>query len=392
MSEKKESNENEQSGGHTESNSQNSTTDPAELGEKIIKDAIVNCIDPVTNCDLVSLGMIDSVDVQMGEAQVAILLPCSIDAYSNTKELEQLISSSLADTGMVSQVKFKYASMTESEKDDYILHLETTYKGKSQLKDSTRVIAISSGKGGVGKSSVTTNLAISISKLGYRVGLLDADVYGFSIPNMLGPEAEPIVIGNSVVPARAHKINFVSAGLFADDDQPIIWRGPMLHKALEQFLANVMWCEPDFLVLDMPPGTGDVALSIASLIPDAEFYVVTTPQKSAESVAQRSAIAARQLKLPLRGVIENMSYFEGDNNKRYELFGRGGGQQLADHLSVKLLGQIPLVPDLRAGSDNGIPIVISDPNSNASKEFEKIADEIVKLGPAKKRLQALKVR
>ncbi len=374
------------------SQSESDIKDPAKLAESLIKEAITKCIDPVTNCDLVSLGMVDTVDVHMGVAEVEILVPCQVEAYSNTKELEQIITTSLIDTGMVGQVKFKYSPMTEAEKDDFILQLETAYRGKNQLKDSTRIIAISSGKGGVGKSSVSTNIAIALSLMGYRVGLLDADVYGFSIPNMLGPGAEPIVVGNSVIPARAHKINFVSAGLFADDDQPIIWRGPMLHKALEQFLANVMWCEPDFLVVDMPPGTGDVALSIASLIPDAEFYVVTTPQKSAESVAQRSAIAARQLKLPLRGVIENMSFFEGDDGKKYELFGAGGGRQLADHLGVKLLGQIPLIPDLRTGSDIGTPITISNPSSAASTEFGKIADAIVQLGPAKKRLQALKVR
>ena len=360
--------------------------------EQIIKDAMLNCIDPLTGCNLVSLGIIESVDIHMGMAKVAIILPCQPEIYSNTSQLEEAVVGQLKSTGIVNKVTFSYSTMTESEKDAYVLHLETTYQSKNQLKDSTRIIAVSSGKGGVGKSSVSVNLAIGLSQLKYRVGLLDADVYGFSVPNMLGPNSEPVIIGNSVIPARSYNVNFVSAGLFANDDQPIIWRGPMLHKALEQFLSNVMWCEPDFLVVDMPPGTGDVALSIASLIPDAEFYVVTTPQKSAESVAQRSALAAKQLKLPVRGIIENMSYFKGDDNKIYELFGSGGGKQLADNLNVKLLGQIPLEVDLRSGSDSGTPILISHPESSASMAIKQIVESIVKLGPAKKRLGALKIK
>ena len=194
---------------------------------------------------------------------------------------------------------------------------------------STRVIGVSSGKGGVGKSSVTVNLAISLAKAGYDVGILDADVYGFSIPAMLGIDADPAVRDEKMLPPVAYGVRCMSIGFFIDDDQPVMWRGPMLHKALEQFLVDVDWGDPDFLLVDMPPGTGDVALSMAQYLPASEVYVVTTPQPAARRVAQRTAYMAKKINLPLRGVIENMSWFTGDDGKRYELFGSGGGRQLA---------------------------------------------------------------
>ena len=250
----------------------------------------------------------------------------------------------------------------------------------------TRVLAITSGKGGVGKSSTTTNLAIALAARGLHVGLLDADVYGFSIPKMLGIEQMPTVIDGMVIPPVAHGVSAMSIGFMVDEDQAVIWRGPMLHKALEQFLTDVYWGEPDFLLVDMPPGTGDIALSMADYLPRAEVFVVTTPQPAAQRVAQRSALMARNPKINMvvKGVIENMSWFSGDDGKRYEIFGAGGGAELAASLKVPLIGSIPLVPALRAGMDTGHPIMATDPDSEAGRCYAAIAEKIVtELGPTR---------
>ena len=261
-----------------------------------------------------------------------------------------------------------------------------------QPGSKTRVVGISSGKGGVGKSSVTVNLAIALAKAGRRVGILDADVYGFSVPKMIGADHEPVVIGDTVVPASCHGVRVLSMGFFVPDDTPVIWRGPMLHKAIEQFLGDAYWGEPDVLLVDMPPGTGDVTLSLAQYMTRAEVLVVTTPQAAAQRVAQRSAFAARKLKLSVRGVIENMSWFRGDDGTRYELFGRGGGQALADDLGVPLLGQVPLVPALREGGDEGVPVALRDPEGEAAAAFDALAAALAAMGPARVYRRELSVR
>lgn len=256
----------------------------------------------------------------------------------------------------------------------------------------TRVLGISSGKGGVGKSSVSVNLAVALSRLGRDVAILDADVYGFSVPRMLGVDRSPMVVGQLIVPPVAHGVRCLSTGFFVDDDTPVIWRGPMLHKALEQFLVDAYWGEPDVLVVDMPPGTGDVALSMSQYLPKAEVFVVTTPQAAAQRVAQRSAYMARKLKLPVRGVIENMSWFTGDDGRRYEIFGAGGGESLAGALGVPLVGKVPLVPALRVGGDEGVPVTVSDPGGEASRAFEELAHQVDAMGPARVYRQELTVR
>jgi ATP-binding protein involved in chromosome partitioning len=250
-------------------------------------------------------------------------------------------------------------------------------------ESKTRVIGVSSGKGGVGKSTVTVNLAVALAQAGHHVGLLDADVYGFSVPKMLGADHDPVILGDIVVPTSAHGVRCLSMGYFVPDDQPVIWRGPMLHKAVQQFLTDAYWGEPDFVLVDMPPGTGDVALTLAEVMPRAEIVVVTTPQPAAQRVAQRSAFAARRLKLSVRGVIENMSWFTGDDGTRYELFGAGGGTTLARDLGVPLLGQVPLVNAVRLGGDEGRPVVAVDPESETAQAFRDIADKLAALGPAR---------
>jgi ATP-binding protein involved in chromosome partitioning len=261
-----------------------------------------------------------------------------------------------------------------------------------QQDASTRVIGVSSGKGGVGKSTVTVNLAVALAKAGYSVGLLDADVYGFSVPKMLGTDHDPIILGDVVIPTSAHGVKCLSMGYFVPDDQPVIWRGPMLHKAIQQFLSDAFWGQPDFVLIDMPPGTGDVALTLAEVMPKAEIIVVTTPQPAAQRVAQRSAFAARRLKLSVRGVVENMSWFTGDDDKRYEIFGAGGGETLASDLGVPLLGKVPLVTTVRQGADEGRPIVSEDPDCETSQAFIAIADRLASLGPARVYRKELSLR
>jgi ATP-binding protein involved in chromosome partitioning len=259
-------------------------------------------------------------------------------------------------------------------------------------RSKTRILGISSGKGGVGKSSVTVNLAVALARMGHDVGILDADVYGFSVPKMLGVTTDPLIIGDLVVPPTANGVRCLSMGYFVPDDTPVIWRGPMLHKALEQFLVDAYWGEPDFLLIDMPPGTGDVTLSLGQYLTKTEVFVVTTPQPAAGRVAQRSAYAARKLKLAVRGVIENMSWFTGDDGKRYELFGSGGGRQLADELGVPLLAQVPLVNALRAGGDEGMPVVVAEPDSEIAAVFDALAASMVEMGPARVYRQELTLR
>ena len=259
-------------------------------------------------------------------------------------------------------------------------------------RSRTRIIGVSSGKGGVGKSSVTVNLAVALARAGHDVGILDADVYGFSVPQMLGVDEQPTVSDLKMVPPDAHGVRCISMGFFLEEQQPVVWRGPMLHKALEQFLVDVDWGDPEFLVVDMPPGTGDVALSMAQYLPTSEMYVVTTPQPAARRVAQRSAYMARKLNLPMRGVIENMSWWSGPDGGRQYLFGEGGGQQLAEELGVPLLAQIPLDPALREGGDAGQPIVESAPDSEVGTAFTELAQAIVSRGRARVFRSELTVR
>jgi ATP-binding protein involved in chromosome partitioning len=259
----------------------------------------------------------------------------------------------------------------------------------------TRVLLIASGKGGVGKSSVTVNLAISLARRGRRVAVVDADVWGFSIPAMLGIDTPPSVLDNAmIIPPEAHGVSLASIGFFVREDQPVVWRGPMLHKALEQFLTDFYWGDPDFLVVDLPPGTGDISLSLAGFLPRSEAYVVTTPQPAAQRVAQRAGLMFQspQVKIPVRGVIENMSWFTGDDGTRYELFGAGGGDALAERLGVPLVGRVPLVPALREGGDVGRPITVSEPDGEAAVAFADMARRIdEELAPTRRRHRELKI-
>jgi ATP-binding protein involved in chromosome partitioning len=250
---------------------------------------------------------------------------------------------------------------------------------------------IASGKGGVGKSSVTANLAIALADRGRSVAIVDADVWGFSIPRMLGIDRAPTVIDDMIIPPEVHGVRCISMGFFAQEDQPVIWRGPMLHKALEQFLTDVYWDDPEYLLVDLPPGTGDISLSLAQFLPRAEGYVVTTPNAAAQTVAQRSAFMFEKVNINVKGVIENMAWFIGDDGTRYELFGAGGGAELARRLGVELICQVPMSIPLREGSDTGRPIVAVDPGAEASLAFIEMAEWVETHAPTKRSHPELKI-
>ncbi len=255
----------------------------------------------------------------------------------------------------------------------------------------TRVFSIASGKGGVGKSSLTANTAVALARRGHDVAVLDADVWGFSIPRMLGVSEPPAVVGGLMVPPSAHGVRVISMDFFVAPDQAVVWRGPMLHKALEQFLDEVFWDEPEFLLLDLPPGTGDVPISLSQFVPGAMTVVVTTPQVTAQRVARRAALMVEKVEQELAGVVENMSWFTGDDGRRYEIFGSGGGQALADELGVPLLGRVPLVPAVREGADRGDPAVVAAPDSEAAAAFDEIAARLSDARPRVRRRPELRV-
>jgi ATP-binding protein involved in chromosome partitioning len=390
------------------------------IDESQVAAAVAHVVDPELRRPLGELGMVGTVRTKRKKATVELALP--VANYPQVDQLESRVRAAVAALGGVDEVIVDTVVMDEEPRarlrmllrgdavDGGVMHAADTgddghghghdhghgdghggalghEEGRPnkfmEPRSKTRILGISSGKGGVGKSSVTVNLAVALSRAGYDVGILDADVYGFSVPKMLGVHTDPLIIGDLVVPPTANGVRCLSMGFFVADDTPVIWRGPMLHKALEQFLVDAYWGEPDFLLIDMPPGTGDVTLSLGQYLTKTEVFVVTTPQPAAQRVAQRSAYAARKLKLAVRGVIENMSWFTGDDGTRYELFGSGGGKQLSEDLGVPLLAKVPLVPALREGADEGVPIVVSDPDGEAAAEFIRLAATIASLGPAR---------
>ena len=355
--------------------------------------------DPELDLSIVELGMVKGVDIDGEEVGVQVAL--TVAGCPLRAEITDRVTAALLPLEGIDRVKVDMTVMTDEERASVRQRLEHERGGGGQVsgqrlgheegrvnpfmrpESRTRVLGISSGKGGVGKSSVTVNLAVALARRGHDVAVLDADVYGFSIPAMLGISQDPVVIDEMVVPPQAHGIKVISIGFFVGEDQPVMWRGPMLHKALEQFLVDVYWGEPHYLLVDMPPGTGDVALSMAQYLPRSEMMVVTTPQPAAQRVAQRTGLMARKVNLPLRGVIENMSWFTGDDGTRYEIFGRGGGAQLAEALGVPLLGQVPLVPALREGGDVGLPVTVADPEGEASRAFASLAAVVESMGPSR---------
>jgi ATP-binding protein involved in chromosome partitioning len=359
-------------------------------------DAVIELLRPVQDPELhrsiVDLGMVRDVNIgRKGDVSLTVVLTVAGCPLRN--EIQNRVNTAITAHPEVSSVKLEFGVMNDAERENVrkMLHRDAAAtagssqahghaEGRaipfSQPGSKTRPLLISSGKGGVGKSSVTTNLAVALAARGHSVGIVDADIYGYSIPRMLGADRDPIVIDQMLVPPEAWGVRCISIGYFVPEGQAVIWRGPMLHKALEQFLTDVFWDDPDYLLIDMPPGTGDIALSLSQYLPRGEVYVVTTPQPAAQKVARLSAAMAAKVNLPVRGVIENMSWFTGDDGKRYEIFGSGGGEELATELEVPLLARIPLVPTLREGGDDGRPIAAVDPDSEAGRAFHSLAEQI----------------
>jgi ATP-binding protein involved in chromosome partitioning len=369
-------------------------------------DALRPVHDPELNRSIVDLDMVRDVNVNDGVVSLTVTL--TIAGCPLRNEIQQRVNNAVRPLAGVKDVQLSFGVMTDQERAALREKLHgspaatagsTQAHGHSQGRaipfaqpgSKTRPLLISSGKGGVGKSSVTTNLAVALAAAGHTVGVVDADIYGYSIPRMLGADRDPVVIDQMLVPPQSYGVRCISIGYFVPEGQAVVWRGPMLHKALEQFLTDVYWDEPEFLLIDMPPGTGDIALSLSQYLPRAEVYVVTTPQEAAQKVARLSAAMAKKVNMSVRGVIENMSWFTGDDGKRYELFGSGGGKSLADELGVPLLAQIPLVNQLREGGDDGKPIAAVAPQSEVGQVFANLARQIVEMRPKKVFSQALKV-
>src|SRR5450631_568833 len=344
--------------------------------------ALAKVIDPEIRKPVTELGMVESVGVdESGLASVTILLTVSGCPLKET--LTNDTTAALLSVDGVTDVLVTLGLMSDEQRAELRANLRGGNTEReipfAQPGSLTRVYCVASGKGGVGKSTVTVNLAVAMAQQGLRVGVVDADVYGFSVPRMLGTERRPTQVDDMILPPLAHDVKVISIGMFVPGNQPVVWRGPMLHRALQQFLGDVFWGDLDVLLLDLPPGTGDIAISVAQLIPNAEILIVTTPQKAAAEVAERAGSIALQTHQRIAGVIENMSWLELPDGSRHEVFGAGGGQVVADSLTlaigapVPLLGQIPLDTLLLEGGDVGMPVVLSSPNSPSAVVLRGIA-------------------
>src|SRR5919204_5905089 len=325
--------------------------------ETQVREALRSVNDPEIGKPIEDLGMLKGIEVEDGLVRVHVLL--TIQGCPLQDRITGDVEAALRPLG-VERVDVRMTPMTEEERATLVGKLRGGAPQQQRTffaSSKTSVIAIASGKGGVGKSSVTVNLAAALAADGHRVGILDADVWGFSVPRMMGVSGQPVAFNNMILPLESHGVRIISMGFFVDEETPVIWRGPMLHKAINQFLGDVYWGELEFLLCDLPPGTGDVSISLASFLPGAQMLVVTTPQDAARKVAERAGKMAERTHLRPVGVIENMSWFECPHcGERTDIFGSGGGQEAAETLGVPLVGQIPLYPPLREGGDRGTPV------------------------------------
>ncbi|MET8798909.1 Mrp/NBP35 family ATP-binding protein [Nocardia sp. NPDC004568] len=353
--------------------------------EAEVRGALAKVDDPEIRKPITELGMVKSVRIEPdGDVHIEVYLTTA--GCPLRTEITQRVSTAVADVPGVGTVSVDLDVMSDEQRTE----LRKQLRGDSaepvipfaQPGSLTRVYAVASGKGGVGKSSVTVNLAAALADRGLSVGVLDADIYGHSIPRMLGTDARPTQVERMIMPPVAHDVKMISIAQFTQGNTPVVWRGPMLHRALQQFLADVFWGDLDVLLLDLPPGTGDVAISIAQLIPNAEILVVTTPQIAAAEVAERAGAIALQTRQRIAGVVENMSWLDLPDGTRMDLYGSGGGQAVADRLTravgaeVPLLGQIPIEQALREAGDEGTPIVLKDPENPSAVALRAVADKL----------------
>jgi ATP-binding protein involved in chromosome partitioning len=359
---------------------------PTTSLESAVHAALATVQDPEIRRPITDLGMVRAVEIDpAGRAAVGILL--TVAGCPLRDKLREDITAAVSAVAGITAVEIDFGVMSTEQRQS----LQASLRGPAaaepvipfaQPGSRTRVFAVASGKGGVGKSSVTVNLAAALAARGLSVGVVDADIYGHSVPRMLGAEGRPTQVEDMIMPPAAHGVKVISIGMFTEGNAAVVWRGPMLHRALQQFLADVYWGDLDVLLLDLPPGTGDVAISLAQLLPNAEILVVTTPQAAAAEVAERAGAIALQTHQRLVGVVENMSWLALPTGERMEIFGSGGGQTVADSLTrligapVPLLGQIPLDTRVREAGDAGTPIVLADPDAPASQALAAVADRL----------------
>ena len=350
-----------------------------------IQVALSAVIDPELRAPITDLGMVDRIEVSDSRVDVRVLL--TIVGCPAANAIERDVRAALGQASGDREIDLEMGVMNPEQRGALISKLRSGKKPTNPFtpESLTRVIAISSGKGGVGKSTITVNLAAATAKRGFRVGIIDADVFGFSIPGLLGiAGVTPTRIDDMMLPPVAFDLKVLSIGMFLKEDQAVAWRGPLLHRTLEQFLTEAYFGDLDFLFLDLPPGTGDIAISVGQLLPHAEIVVVTTPQPSASDVAWRSGDVARQTGQRVLGVIENMAATTLPNGQRLDVFGSGGGVATAEKLGVALLGSVPLSIELRESGDRGRPLVIENDGDPAAKEIERIAHEIAIAGKSRK--------
>lgn len=360
------------------------TTQPLPTVEDVRK-ALSGVQDPEIRRPITEIGMVKDVEVGSG-GDVVVGVYLTVAGCPMRDKITKDVTAAVEALDGVSSVRVDLDVMSDAQRTE----LRKTLRGGTeepvipfaQPGSLTRVYCVASGKGGVGKSSVTVNLAVAMAARGLSVGIVDADIYGHSIPRMLGADGKPTQVEKMIMPPQAHGVKVISIGMFTPGNTPVVWRGPMLHRALQQFLADVFWGDLDVLLLDLPPGTGDVAISVAQLVPNAEILVVTTPQQAAAEVAERAGSIALQTRQRVAGVVENMSWMEMPDGSRMEVFGSGGGQAVAESLSksigseVPLLGQVPLDPRLRENGDTGTPIVQAVPDSPAAQVLSDVAKKL----------------
>ena len=349
--------------------------------------ALERVIDPEIRRPITDLNMVDDVQIEDdGTVMVSILLTTAGCPLRETISAD--VKNVVGALEGVERVFVKMGAMNTEQRAELQAKLRGSAADRvvpfAQKGSLTRVLAVTSGKGGVGKSSVTVNLAAAMAASGLKVGLVDADIFGFSVPRMMGVDQPPTALDGMIIPPVAHDVKVISIGMFLPDNSPILWRGPRLHRALEQFFSDVFWGDLDVLLLDLPPGTGDIAISVAQLIPNSEIVVVTTPQVAAAEVAERAGQMASQTHQRVVGVVENMSYLAMPDGSRNEIFGRGGGATVAEQLTanlgyeVPLLGTVPIEVSLREGGDEGVPVVLAEGSSEAQESLREIAGALAR--------------
>jgi len=347
-----------------------------KIDTELVMSKLRDVNDPELNRSIVELGMVEKIDTKNGNLTITIKL--TIPGCPLKNRIRDDVRKAVSDIPGVERTTVEFSSMNDEERKKLTKQLKGEDPSESFARKNVKnVILVASGKGGVGKSTVTANLAAGVARKGHQVGILDADIYGFSIPRMMGVKGSPTVIDNTIIPLDSHGIKVISMGFFISESEAVIWRGPLVHKAVTQFLSDVYWDNLDYLFIDLPPGTGDVALSLADAVKGVNSILVTTPQPGAYIVASRIGQLVEKFDIKMIGVVENMSYFLAPDGRKEYIFGAGGGAELSERMNIPLLGQIPLETAIREGGDSGKPVTLSDNSTPASEVFRKIAEKVI---------------